>query len=221
MSHSHPNVRTAPRGMIVIELLVVLFILVGVGAMMGHGLGFLMPGNAQRMKSNVNVRSVGIGMIMYASGINDKMPESAADNNGAAGRESVALKKMIDQGCFDSVTLDNPRDRGSELGWGVNEVDALQAGTDYWLLATDNNAYTNHNLSTVPLVGDKNTGTADDTASIWSPRGPWSGGVFWADGHVTSEESPLVDTKWPNTVKPNLEDHLFQGDKTDAIFEMD
>ena len=221
MIHRNQPVCPSRRGMIVLELLIVLLVLIGIGALAGPGLGFLMPGHQQRMQSNTNVRSIGTGLIMYGSTNNDNLPESLKDLNNQPGRESAALKKMIKQNIFDSTTLNNPRDRQDQLVGGVVDVDTIQAGTDYWILATDNNAYYNHNLSTVPFVGDKNTGTAEATASLWAPRGPWEGAVFWADGHTSVEESPLVDTKWPNTTAINHDDNLFSGDKNDTVLEMD
>ncbi len=191
---------------------------------------------ANRMKSNVNVRSIGTGLIMYATANDDHFPNSPGDNAtpddpttpGPAGTEAGALMKLIERPAIDSITLNNPIDPAS-LATGVTDEAELRGGTDYWILSTGNDAYFNHNLSTVPLVADKNTGTPTAPASLWSKSGPWQGGVFWADGHTTSESSPVVETFWPDVrekgviIKPghvNPGDELFSGTVEDAVLEM-
>ena len=221
------------RGMSLIEVMVVVVLTVGALLVLAFLLLPMLGGPRRpypQARSGVNIRSIGTALIMYATTNGDHFPESPEDTGGAAGTEAAALKKLIEQNFFDTITLNNPIDPAT-LSTGVTQEDILRDGTDYWILSTDNAAYYNHSLSTVPLVADKNTGTPAAPTSLWKPAGPWQGGVFWADGHTTSEADPVVETKWPvydengTALKPapsiNPSDALFDGTPTDAVIEMD
>lgn len=157
--------------------------------------------NARQMQAIIKA------IATYATTHQDRMPQ---------GPTAARFKLLLDEGRITPEQLINPIDkqrtparRGPDGTYHVTPENY-----SYMLLDHRLPDWTADFSSRMPLIADRNTGTPQKTASVWSPDGPWQGHVCWGDAHTSWHDEPVVSTHGSGAL--NLpRDHLFIDEERD------
>ena len=212
MTHSFRN-----RGNTVVEILVTLAFVALTAAVLMPLFGPRRSGHGHNRGSNsTQVRGIIKAIVIYANEhSNEQYPgidgEGQVTDSDPAGRFLVLLTR--DRDPLEPVILVNPVDDATTVWDGVSTF--TSANHSYALLdisepGARRKRWSNEIDASTPLISDRNTATdGKSTASVWNDT-QWEGAVGWGDGHVTFENSPVVDTSMASA------DHLFAGGPDDA-----
>ncbi|MEX0885699.1 MAG: hypothetical protein WD009_04590 [Phycisphaeraceae bacterium] len=208
--------RNAGRGMTLTEVIAV----VAVAIVAGGGLFLWLDSQRQRSRHWPNTRELrGIhqAMVMYSGGNNGFYPGLDAGGEPIATDVEDRLTLLLDGDYFspDYLVSSLERERApwesgpftsDHYSYAMLQLPEAGGRYDEWSETLSTNAI---------VLGDRNTGTADDPASVHDGE-PWRGSVVWNDNHVAFETTHIHDTAYGGF--EHTDDHIFKADGDDDAY---